>query len=111
MGLTMDDQYGNEKLWALVSEDRGKTHSSVPTTVPEFWKRERCRDVARDLDLMTYTSGEYEIRGLAWGPSGRRQWRVFRQDVELPHAVYASLREAKFRARSNARGHDRTHVA
>jgi len=101
-------QYDNPKLWALVSDEAGKDYVSVAAPVPEAWKRLRYWP-GFTPGQVRYTSGEYEIRGRAYGT--RRSYTVWRQGVELPLTLTGSLAEAKARAVNNANGLDRMHVA
>lgn len=100
-------QYDNPKLWKLVFlDERGNTYISVPTVEPVVWRREALAD-----GVMVYRCGEYEIRGRLIGKADRRSYTVWRQGVELPLSFTRRLGAAQERAKLNARGQDRMHVA
>ena len=101
-------QYNNPKLWKLdESQLPRKVYVSVPMDISGgmLWKREPAGP-----RKLTYTSGEYEIRAVSYGKTGR-SYTVWRQGVELPLSLTGLLREAKARAVENARGEDRMNVA
>lgn len=99
------DQYDNPKLWVLVDDTHGKDYVSVAAPEPIEWKR-----APAGPRKLIYTSGEYEIRAVSYGKTGR-SYTVWRQGVELPLSLTGLLRDAKARAVKNARGEDRMHVA
>lgn len=100
------EQYDNTKLWKLVSETAGRTYQSVPTAEPVVWRRETLAG-----GVIVYRTGEYEIRGRLIGKADRRSYTVYRGGVELPLSFTGRLHIAQERARLNARGLDRMHVA
>lgn len=100
------EQYDNPKLWELVDAVGGRTYQSVPTVEPVVWRRE-----ALAGGVMVYRCGDYEIRGRLIGKADRRSYTVWRHGVELPLSFTGRLHIAQERARLNARGLDRMHVA
>lgn len=107
----MTTDYENKKLWRRdLSRLLVKSYLSVPTKKPGPWRREHRKDPI--LDVMIYTSGEYEIRGHLYGTgSRRRSYTVWRLGVELPLLFTGSLRDAKLHAVINAAGRGRMNVA
>lgn len=110
--MAYDVQYDNPKLWTLVSDKAGKDYVSVPTEVPWNWPRElpgALNDIPAHVKF-AYVCGEYMIYTFKYGSTGT-SYTVLRQGVELPLSLYGRLKDAKGRARQNARGEDRMHLA
>lgn len=103
------DQLENPALWTTIPrEDGGKRYVSVPTEIPKTWTRLHSMVTP---GLLTYSAGEYVIRGELVSGTKRRHYTVWRQGVELPLSFTGSLRDAKRRAMKNALGEDRMNVA
>ncbi len=96
----------NRTMWRRV-EGKPDTWESIPADVPETWERK--------IDELTgeikYESGEYTIERVKYSSDSTFTFYVHRQTVYLPNAFYGRLRDAKERARKNARGEDTINLA
>jgi hypothetical protein len=95
------------KIWKQVSNDKGTTYRSIPTTVPEHWTQ--AGGNYKGIPVLVYVSGEYAIRR---EPYGKLSWSytVLRQGAVIGE-LYGRLKDAKARAEQNARGEDTIHFA
>jgi hypothetical protein len=97
------------KIWKQVSNDKGTTYRSIPTTVPEHWVMGSQYDASNMKPLLLHASGEYTIRRRPYG-AGSWSYTVLRQGAVIGE-LYGRLKDAKARAEQNARGEDTIHFA
>lgn len=96
----------NRTMWEEIQCGRGHTYRSIPTDVPQAWKR---RQVSEEEGGFQYESGEYVIE--RWEYGKRWSFSVSRQTVQIGDFLYPRLSDAKQAAIKNAKGKEVRHFA